>query len=1765
MKSAGLRKVLSLVLAFTLIYQQAGFAQGLGQLDLSGFLSQPKSIAAPQIFRPVHLRYLSYDHLSDNFKLLLDKRSLKDIQNTQVKQEGQVVMKYFLVGITLPDQNFWVNLRPDSEDQIIDPVLARTDLVKVLLEADLQLKKDVAKFTSPETAEGKAYWDALYKKAGEIFQSENITIPTLTRPWIVPGEVIIRENADSAYVYKGTLKVMLEQDHLKNSADYNFADPRLKELNEYSSQLIRQDIIPKLTREVNSSQKYAALRQVFYSLILARWFKAKFAGKSGMYSKLINSGNLNGLASESTWSKTTYFKEYQKSFSNGEYNLKEQVNGAMGPTVRTYFSGGVALRGNELTMPRNPGSTIGTFSGTNPIISEALAENMSALEGKAISGEMPNLTPATFTGSPEETSSPVISRDYAFVKATLMANPKIKAVIDNYAEMSNLPDHLEDLAKSDDIDNAISQLAKDCSWPKLQRVLDEMELTKSFTDQEKQELYDSLVSPKTASSPLQIKTELAVPEGQKKGFFTHDYQQYRIADLFRNPVQKIPDAVVKIIQDKLNQDVKEGRLKSALVIDTGATDINIHVTHNYGELNAAVQKLVIDAVRSGCLKAQELGLLKNDINAWSSAELTQALRLKHREHSITERGSEPVVIAQINGAGIGASNLILYHEFFIPGATPLVKLGFTPIKTKEDKAIVRGFRAIVRRTGDIFKGKTDGDVWEFEFSSAATVDGVEYKSVNQSQELLALASQPNDYVITEIYAVEGSAITSIEPLVSVAYQPVYGEQADARTLNPTFLFRSQSGADAVGGVASMFYHANFVPGGHNGERFVTLKPVTFAEARKAPEEGTANVLVYGWQSEQDGAIARLVDHVGLNPPALGYIRRLAGWLAGIMKTHQNDQPYLAPFAAEEKVKPVRKEQAPLFNHAPKEAELDPVMDQVEQDVAAGRLLAITNDKADMGGDFGHNYVPDYMSAVYRATLIQEARRGTLREGNIIGYMDKGRLRIGKTTQIGDDGHQLMIGDKTRNSAAAHQISFLAFTRAYLIAVASSKKPYGLAQDYQGKEAKAAKKNPYFYSHLNQEFIDILREVMPKEYLYMVDNMEAGWRKWEETKETVTLPEPFSGNVSQQGIGSARFLMDFANGERTFGILAGDKMGPAGINRVIREGIYAALKAGKFVNGLVFEIWDAKAFDEDGNIPLDKLPVRYEDIADAVGELKDPQEQALVKSYYAEDGSLKANLEIEQKERLASLLKKSGYVPTERIFLDAERDKETIYAYLADSDRFNIKQVWIKKSSGWDINKFQDYLLRPILGSSVTKLGILAGGEYVGKDDPVMVGNLDLMEHIWQVLEDSPMLLQGDMNGSHWLGAIPTKFKYAVANVDSHPIFVGLRYTLDDTGKIANVEDVFSSRKFDKIRNTMFKFNFMFKWVAAFGGQFAPYGTDVRTVEASYPLAKLLRQLQDPASPFLVRNMPAESREKRPIGIFEQRRELFETAASLSSENLPLASSPITTAKTIASSLTEADEAKYQELLRMSRDYEVIKTDASLGFFEGEKFELSQNGFNNVLGAIDSIVGQIKENLANPDAKDFIVRLVGILETLTHLEVSVGTVGASHDHHWNVVSDSDNRHDCAEPVRTKAKETIDQISPLLEQQGIAVSSSPVASNLTQDTPERVGGIDFRTITMITKPMGSLSGLKFSLPKLSNVDSINLDNELSQIQNMLKAGITPSIERLKEYVAACYQKGQLRKHLGGIVNCLVDTCKLEEEKVAESTADLKELLLLIEATR
>ncbi len=371
-------KIISFLLSFLFLLQQPGIAQSAGTLDISGKVNALRGSFMQDKFRPLHLRSLGFDNSQNNFNLFLESGDSADTGDLKLADATKTLLNYFFIGIVLPNDAFWVNLRPDSENNIIDPDLGMTDVGKILLEADLNLKKDTARYTSPETPEGREYWNKLYNKAGEIFGSQNITVPTLTRPWIVPGEIIIRETEDNAYIYKATLKVMLEQDYLKNSVVYKFDDQRSKALNEYSSQLIRELILPKLTREINTSLRYTSLRQVYYSLILAQWFKSRLHGKSGLYSRIIDRRDLRGLISKTPWTKTAYFKAYQSSFKDGEYNIKQPSSTPYGQVIRNYFSGGFVC---NITMPAVPaaGSATERTDGVTKVTSTTLCRRKGKL------------------------------------------------------------------------------------------------------------------------------------------------------------------------------------------------------------------------------------------------------------------------------------------------------------------------------------------------------------------------------------------------------------------------------------------------------------------------------------------------------------------------------------------------------------------------------------------------------------------------------------------------------------------------------------------------------------------------------------------------------------------------------------------------------------------------------------------------------------------------------------------------------------------------------------------------------------------------------------------------------------------------------------------------------------------------------------------------------------------------------------------------------------------------------------------------------------------------------------------------------------------------------------------------------------------------------------------------------------------------------------------------------------------------------------------
>ena len=277
-------------------------------------------------------------------------------QQEQLKIESTKLIKYFLASLTIPEKDLWVNLSPYEKDRIVPQEFGQTEMGRDLLAEDYLLKQITASLIYPESQLGKEFWQKVYAKAQAKYGTTNIPVNTFNKVWIVPQKAVVYENGGVAFVLENHLKVMLEQDYLslqKHSTMSNTnvipAKAGIQDTNVIGSQIIREIVIPALTKEVNEGKNFAQLRQVFYSLILATWYKKKI--KDSILNKVYSNLNKIGGVNVSAEDKDRIYQEYLKAFKKGVFNyVKDEPDVMSGQIMpRKYFSGGVQIA--ELINP----------------------------------------------------------------------------------------------------------------------------------------------------------------------------------------------------------------------------------------------------------------------------------------------------------------------------------------------------------------------------------------------------------------------------------------------------------------------------------------------------------------------------------------------------------------------------------------------------------------------------------------------------------------------------------------------------------------------------------------------------------------------------------------------------------------------------------------------------------------------------------------------------------------------------------------------------------------------------------------------------------------------------------------------------------------------------------------------------------------------------------------------------------------------------------------------------------------------------------------------------------------------------------------------------------------------------------------------------------------------------------------------------------------------------------------------------------------------
>ncbi|WP_077491035.1 hypothetical protein [Sinomonas mesophila] len=233
----------------------------------------------------------------------------------------------FFVWLSLPESTFWVNLNPNEPDRIVDAKLGTTDVGRILLEADLQMKRDSARLIHPDSETGRLYWG----EAGEAAGCTDL------RQWIVPKPATVYEQDGGLYIVDAPLEVKMEADFLRKQGQ----PTKCTSPDAGMTQIHRTLVLPKVEEAVNQAPEYAELRRVYLSRVAAEWYRQRHS-HDGALSSLINTGNVSAWPALKRWSPRQVFDQYVESYQKGEFNITRRETREDGWFRDiTYWAGGV--------------------------------------------------------------------------------------------------------------------------------------------------------------------------------------------------------------------------------------------------------------------------------------------------------------------------------------------------------------------------------------------------------------------------------------------------------------------------------------------------------------------------------------------------------------------------------------------------------------------------------------------------------------------------------------------------------------------------------------------------------------------------------------------------------------------------------------------------------------------------------------------------------------------------------------------------------------------------------------------------------------------------------------------------------------------------------------------------------------------------------------------------------------------------------------------------------------------------------------------------------------------------------------------------------------------------------------------------------------------------------------------------------------------------------------------------------------------------------
>lgn len=286
-------------------------------------------------FSRLELRYLSDIGSGGGLKYAFqapatadgDQNSDTGFTNTQEASDA------FFTWLELRPSTFWVNLNPNEPDRIIDPDLGRTDAGRVMLQADLTLKKTTGRLIHPDSELGARFWKQL---SGECISF---------RTWIVPSPATVYTKGNELYILKAPLNVQMETQYLKVRGEKSAVScaKQPESVQAHNEELFRSLILPKVVEAVNTAPEYADLRRVYLSRVAAEWYRKLSERESTTYAEMIDNGDISAYTTQHDWKPVDTFNQYVDSYKKGEFKVTHRTRKGDYVYTNTYIYGGVDL------------------------------------------------------------------------------------------------------------------------------------------------------------------------------------------------------------------------------------------------------------------------------------------------------------------------------------------------------------------------------------------------------------------------------------------------------------------------------------------------------------------------------------------------------------------------------------------------------------------------------------------------------------------------------------------------------------------------------------------------------------------------------------------------------------------------------------------------------------------------------------------------------------------------------------------------------------------------------------------------------------------------------------------------------------------------------------------------------------------------------------------------------------------------------------------------------------------------------------------------------------------------------------------------------------------------------------------------------------------------------------------------------------------------------------------------------------------------------